>query len=285
MDFQINNFGVYSITMGFLLLLCVIIYFILRWYYIGRNKVKIDGIKYWLERRNGTALVLPNKYSGELVILSSIITPKDGATYRVTDLDDKAFADCGKLTSISIPEGVASICSSAFHDCKALKSVTIPKSVTSIGYEPFMNCADLMSIKVTSGNPKYDSRSNCNAIIETATNTLLYGCRKTIIPDSVTNIGDSAFGNCVGMTSVKIPKSVTSIDEYAFADCENLRDVVCLAEQVPTTPDDAFEGTPISETTLHVPAASVEAYKTTAPWCQFKSIVPIECNKNERMRE
>ena len=133
-----------------------------------------------------------------------------------------------------------------------------------------------MSIKVTSGNPKYDSRGNCNAIIETTTNKLVCGCKKSVIPDGVANIGDSAFGYFVDLTSVTIPKSVTSIGEYAFADCENLRDVICLAEQVPSTSDDAFEDTPISEATLHVPAASIEAYNTTAPWSQFKSIVAIE---------
>ena len=240
-----------------------------------KGKVKIDGIRYKLDKRNGTARVLPNKYSGDLVIPYSFINPKDGATYLVTGLDDKAFTDCGKLTSVTIPEGVASICNSAFLDCKALKSVTISKSVTDIGYDPFLNCINLTTIKVANGNPKYDSRNNCNAIIETATNTLAFGCKNTTIPKSVTSIEEGAFESCSGLTTITIPESVTSIGECAFADCENLRDVLCLAEQVPTTPVNAFEDTPISEATLHVPAASIEAYRAAEPWSLFKSIVPI----------
>ena len=258
-----------------LLLLCFIFYFILKWYFIGRNKLKIDGIKYWLDRTNRTASVLPNKYSGDIVIPSSICS-KDGATYLVTGLDDKAFVDCGELTSVTIPEGVTSIRNSAFFDCKALKSVTISKSVTSIGYDPFLNCINLTSIKVAYGNPKYDSRDNCNAIIETATNTLAFGCKNTTIPNSVTSLGEAAFESCRGLTSITIPESVISIGEYALADCGNLRDVVCMAQQVLTTPVNVFEDTPISEATLHVPAGSVDAYRATELWSQFKDIVGIE---------
>ena len=260
----------------FVMIVSMVLAYITFFVLFSRGKVKIDGIRYKLDKRNGTARVLPNKYSGDLVIPSSFINPKDGATYLVTGLDDKAFTDCDELNSVNLPEGVTSISTITFRGCISLNSVTISKSVTSISDEPFMNCADLMSIKVTNGNPKYDSRGNCNAIIETVTNTLVYGCKKSVIPDDVTNIGDSAFGYCVGMTSITIPKSVTSIDDYAFANCENLRDMICFAEQVPSTPNDAFEDTPISEATLHVPAASLEAYKATAPWSQFKNIVTIE---------
>ena len=98
-------------------------------------------------------------------------------------------------------------------------SVTIGNSVTSIGNAAFANCRGLESISVESGNTKYDSRNNCNAIIETATNTLIYGCKNTIIPYSVTTIGYSAFYGCSGLTSVTIPNSVTSISDYAFYGC------------------------------------------------------------------
>ena len=257
------------------LLVCFVLAFIAIFVLIRKGKVKIDGIRYKLDKQNGTASVLPNKYSGDIVIPSSIYS-KDGATYLVTDFDKNAFVDCGELTSVTIPEGVTSICNNAFLDCKALKSVTISKSVTSIGYDPFLNCINLTSIKVASGNPKYDSRNDCNAIIETATNTLVIGCKNTTIPESVTIIGEAAFESCKDLTTITIPESVTSIGEYTFADCENLRDVVCLAIQVPTTPKEVFEDTPISEAVLHVPAASVDAYKQTTPWSHFKSIVGIE---------
>ena len=75
---------------------------------------------------------------------------------------------------------------------------------------------------VNSGNTIYDSRNNCNAIIETASNTLIAGCKNTVIPNSVTSIGSSAFQGCSGLTSVTIPNSVSSIGDYAFNGCTGL---------------------------------------------------------------
>jgi hypothetical protein len=128
-------------------------------------------------------------------------------------------------TAIDIKDGTTSIVSGAFSGCSNLSSVTIPESVTEIGWGAFQLCSGLTSIVIESGNPIYDSRDNCNAIIETSTNTLIIGCKNTIIPNSVTNIGSDAFFWCAGLTSVTIPNSVTSIGDCAFQECSGLTSV------------------------------------------------------------
>ena len=152
--------------------------------------------------------------------LTSITIPNS-----VTSIGYRAFEDCSCLTSITIPNSVTSIGDYAFYGCSGLTSITIPNSVTSIGETAFCRCSGLTSIVVESGNLKYDSRGNCNAIIETANNTLISGCKNTIIPNSVTSIGWSAFGGCSGLASITIPNSVTSIEYNAFNSCSSLTSV------------------------------------------------------------
>ena len=148
--------------------------------------------------------------------LTSVTIPSS-----VTGIGAWAFSDCSSLTSITIPNSVKSIENQAFYGCSSLTSIIIPNSVTSIGVAIFADCSSLASIKVNSGNTRYDSRDNCNAIIEKASNTLIAGCMNTIIPESVTVIGRGAFMGS-GLTSVTIPESVTSIDEDAFDGCSDL---------------------------------------------------------------
>ncbi|MBR7012610.1 MAG: leucine-rich repeat protein [Muribaculaceae bacterium] len=152
--------------------------------------------------------------------LTSVTIPNSA-----TSIGNYAFNNCRGLTSISIPNSVTSIGNSAFSNCSGLTSISIPNSVTAIGNCVFDRCDSLTNITVESGNSTYDSRNNCNAIIETASNTLVIGCKNTIIPSTVTAIGNYAFQNCIGLTNISIPNSITTIGNYAFQNCTTLTSV------------------------------------------------------------
>ena len=179
-----------------------------------------------------------NEYEGDISIPSSVVY--SGKTYSVTSIGSYAFEDCSGLTSVTIPNSVTSIGNHAFYSCDALTSVTIGNSVTSIGSYAFNGCSGLTTIIVDEGNSKYDSREDCNAIIESETNTLISGCKSTIIPNSVTSIGDYAFYYC-SITSVTIPNSVTSIGSSAFYDCSGLTSVT-IPNSVTSIGYSAFSG-------------------------------------------
>ena len=136
---------------------------------------------------------------------------------------------------------MTSIGYAAFSGCSGLTSVTIGNSVTSIDNAAFDGCSGLTGMKVDANNPKYDSRENCNAIIETSSNTLIYGCQTTVIPNSVTSIGGSAFWGCSGLTSVTIPNNVTSIGRSAFYNCSGLTSVT-IPNSVTSIGQYAFSG-------------------------------------------
>jgi len=146
-----------------------------------------------------------------------------------------------EITELFIPDGVTSIGSLAFIGCSGLTSVSIGNCVTSIDDSAFSGCNSLTEIKVDNGNSVYDSRNDCNAIIETSSNTIIAGCKNTIIPDDVTSIGSYAFSGCSGLTSVTIPNSVTSIGSYAFAGCSGLTSVT-IPNSVTSIGSYAFEG-------------------------------------------
>ena len=199
--------------------------------------------------------------------------------------DNRAFAFCSALTSITIPNSVTTIVGNAFYECTGLSEITIPSSVTSIGENAFGYCTGLESIIVEDGNTVYDSRDNCNAIIETETNTLIVGFKNTVIPVSVTSIARVAFSGCSGLSEITIPNSVTSISDFAFHNCESLTSVISLIEEPFEISSNVFEvvdfttfTTNFTSATLLVPAGTKSKYESKSAWNKFTNIVEMELN-------
>ena len=170
----------------------------------------------------------------------------------IKSIKEKAFQGCVKLTSIDIPNSVTSIEDRAFSG-SGLNSLVIPAGVTSIGHFAFGFCSNLAEITVSNENTKYESRDNCNAIIEKSSKSLIVGCKNTLIPNDVTKIdfaaflgskgltsivipegvqeiGSSSFEE-TGLTSIRIPRSVKEIGNFAFYGCNNLTSVVAKKEE------------------------------------------------------
>ena len=220
-----------------------------------------------------TSITIPNSVTSIGIYAFSWCNKSTSLTIGngIETIPANAFEGCSSLTSFTIPSNVKTIESEAFARCTGLTSLTIPSTVSTIGLNAFYYCNSLESIVVEAGNRNYDSRENCNAIIETASNTLIAGCNNTLIPFGVTSIGKRAFYECNDLTSIVIPSSVTSIGEEAFAYCRHLRTVTSFVKNVFVTGTDAFDSNDMS--TLYVPKGKVSAYRATADWNRFTNIV------------
>ena len=189
----------------------------------------------------------------------------------VSSIEWQAFWKCENITSIEFPNSLTSIGWGAFRECRGLTEIVIPSSVTIIEDNPFPQCSNLAQITVESGNIYYDSRDNCNAIIETATNKLVSGSLSTVIPNTVASIGRDAF-NELQFSSITIPSSVNYIGDWGM--CVTVSSMTVLAEVPPTLGYCAF-CTVNKDIPVYVPCASIESYQIASGWREFTNFIAV----------
>ena len=186
-------------------------------------------------------------------------------------IGNSAFNGCINLLSITLPEGLTTIEGSAFIQCTQLSSINIPSTVTSIQSSAFRLCLAAQSITVDSDNTIYDSRDNCNCIIETATNKLITGCKNSTIPEGIVIIDANAFES-MDISSITLPSTLTTINTGAFWNNYNLKSVTCLATTPPTVNGSNFSA---SSDTLYVPVQSLSAYQGSTMGSKFSTVTYI----------
>ena len=206
-----------------------------------------------------------------------------------------AFTACRELATVTLSEGLEHIGRYAFNRCTSLRTLQVPASVNAIERSIIEDCHSLQSLSVAGGNPKYDSREQCNAIIETATNTLVAATTGAAIPSDIQTIGDhalayctdrqsielpeglkrighSAFLHCWSLHTVTIPESTDSIGPKAFDACESFTEVIAKAAQPCAIDDMSFTANTYRTTTLYVPDEAVERYREARGWKRFARI-------------
>lgn len=217
-----------------------------------------------------------------------------------------AFYDCTSLTDIVIPEGVESLGTFTFRDCINLVSATIPGSVTTMEAGTFWNCSNLKNVTLTDGltvigqsmfwfctsltnitiprsvkSIESSAFLKCTGLttitipgsVKSIVSTTFSDCMNlssVVISEGVESIESHAFRSCTGLTTITIPASVTKLEYEAFKGCTGLKEIYCKSTTPPSLGSSSiFENT--AETLkIYVPRASVDTYKTSSYWKEYK---------------
>lgn len=270
--------------------------------FAGKPAVKSIGGRAFLLCKSLKEIEIPSSvetigtYTFELCESLTSVTYAEGS--KLTLIDDYVFCHTG-LTEFNIPRSVTEINPVAFCSNPGITEFALPAQVMRISEQnPFCYNTQVTSMSVEAGNKTYDSRKDCNAIIETATNTLVAGCKTSVIPASVTAIGRSAFNHCTDLTDAALPATIRSIGKYAYLGCTGLRSfyfpstmnvmadsvfwkataldsVVCMTQRPFTIDESDFEPAIYANATLYVPAGTATLYRSAPVWTKFRNIVEM----------
>lgn len=265
-----------------------------------------------IDEENKTATVKRNSSRSQVVTIPNSIA-YNGEIYNVVAIGSGAFYEESSghhVTSVEIPSSITSIGERAFKGCTSLYSIVIPNSVTSIGESAFYGCRSLKDVKLSNNIKTINKYTFCeceNLESITIPNSVIsieefafYKAHLSsiVIPGSVVSIGRHAFDYCYlksifishgvsnieswafqgwSLETLSIPSSITYIGENAFQECDNLKDVYCYWEKIPSSVNRPFNSlSNFDNTTLHVPASGIDEYKAKYPWRTFGKIVAIE---------
>lgn len=224
---------------------------------IAQGVFEADGVRYEIwDSAQHTVAIMPTERCGitegydhdntiNIVRVKSSVQ-NNGTGYRVVAIKDSAFTGRTDIDRLIIEDGIEEIGASAFAGCKYLEEVSLPSTVISIAHAAFSGCDRLCRITVAQGNDVYDSRGNCNAVIETKSDKLVVGCNATNIPDNIKTIGHYAFSEIASLSEIKLPARLMTIEGAAFHKCVNLKSVN-LSQTLQTIGEYAFEGTALTE--------------------------------------
>lgn len=217
----------------------------------------------------------------------------------LTVIEDYVFCRTG-ITNYYLPKSVTTISAVAFCQNPNMTEINLSASISSISQQnPFAYNTQVTRITVDPANKVYDSRNDCNAIIETKTNTLVAGSKASVIPASVTAIGRSAFNHVTDLTDAALPATIRTIGKYAYLGCNGLRsfffpstmismadsvfqrveslDSVVVMTQRPFAIDESDFMPSVYETaTLYVPAGTAPLYRAASVWSNFRNIVEMD---------
>ena len=220
--------------------------------------------------------------------------PGDNCYTSNDEIGEKAFTDCSRLTSLTLPVGITSIGYDAFAYCSGLTSLTLPAGITSIGEYAFYGCSGLTSLTLPAGITEIGEStfSDCSGLtsltlpdgITSIGSRAFYGCSgltSLTLPAGITSIGDDTFYGCSGLTSLTLPAGITSIGEYAFSGCSGLTSLT-LPAGITSIDKYAFSGCS-RLTSLTLPAGITSIGEFAFSYCSGLTSIYVYAEKVPRI--